>query len=51
MDEKNYKIMQGYYIILADLLKIAVTFYKNWFLLYHQNSMIFVVNNQIRLQY
>ena len=26
MDEKDYKIMQGYQIIIADLLKIAVIF-------------------------
>ena len=24
VDEKDYKIMQGHYIIVADLLKIAV---------------------------
>ena len=26
VDEKDYKIMQGYHIIVADLLKIAVIF-------------------------
>ena len=26
MDEKDYKIMQGYHIIVVDLLKIAVIF-------------------------
>ena len=26
VDEKDYKIMQGYYIIVVDLLEIAVIF-------------------------
>ena len=49
--QKNYKIMQGYYIIVADLLKIAVIFYRNRFLRYSQNAAVFAVSNRIRLQY
>ena len=48
-ERKNYKIMQRYYIIVADLLKIAVIFYRNRFLRYSQNAAVFVVSNRIRL--
>ena len=43
VDEKDYKIVQGYYMIVAGLLKIAVV----RFLRYCQNATEFAVSNRI----
>ena len=47
-DEKDFKIMQEYYIIVTN---DCSDFYRAWFLRYSQHATVFVVSNQIQLQY